>query len=284
MIRYDAAAGHVVLVEWHHSVLSMFRAVQLYVVELWLLFFVKETFLKPWYTVDIAMDWLVQHPTDQYAHAPKSAGNTLICACVFFCPIYECFLRITLPISLFRTRYLMSGFIWQALLSLPHYRVCLRSNREKKKTFRMKFLEVSFPGVPLRRTGWCAFIQSTSIIRSTQAATRFLRSVCILMLLFQAFRSRPERTHTSYLLIIYLWCIFTFSIISVSFDISHDIGIEISQTYSRCWYRYISKISHDISRILDTIPNTTSKQFRTIRKFSPQLVAQLILLLYLLLY
>ena len=27
MIRYDAAAGHVVLVECHHSVLSMIRAV-----------------------------------------------------------------------------------------------------------------------------------------------------------------------------------------------------------------------------------------------------------------
>ena len=39
--------------------------------------------------------------------------------------------------------------------------------------------------------------------------------------------------------------------------------IKISQTYSRYWYRYIPKISHDISRILDTIPNTTSKQFRT---------------------
>ena len=75
--------------------------------------------------------------------------------------------------------------------------------------------------------------------------------------------SRPERTHTPYLLIIYLWCVFTCSIISISFGISPDIGIEISQKYSRCSYRYIPKISHDVSRILDTIPNTTSKQFRT---------------------
>ena len=34
MIRYDAAAGHTVLVESHHSVLSMIWAVLLYVVEL----------------------------------------------------------------------------------------------------------------------------------------------------------------------------------------------------------------------------------------------------------
>ena len=83
------------------------------------------------------------------------------------------------------------------------------------------------------------------------------------VLLFQAYISRPEQTHTSYLLIIYLWCIFTCSIISISFNISHDIGIEISRKYYRCWYRYIPKISHDIFRILDTIPNTTSKQCRT---------------------
>ena len=61
--------------------------------------------------------------------------------------------------------------------------------------------------------------------------------------------------HTSYLLIIYL-CILT-CIVSISCDISHDIGIEIPRTYYRHWYQYIPKISHDISRILDTIPSTT---------------------------
>ena len=34
MIRYEAAAGHVALVECRHSVLSIIRGVLLYVVEL----------------------------------------------------------------------------------------------------------------------------------------------------------------------------------------------------------------------------------------------------------
>ena len=83
-------------------------------------------------------------------------------------------------------------------------------------------------------------MQPTSVIRSAQDARRFLRSVCVLMLLFQAYISGPERAHTSYLLIIYFWCIFTCSIVSISFDMSRDI-----------------------SRIRDTLPNTTSKQFCT---------------------
>ena len=34
--------------------------------------------------VDIGMDYsLAQHPTDQYVHPPKSAGNTFIVSCVF---------------------------------------------------------------------------------------------------------------------------------------------------------------------------------------------------------
>ena len=56
---------------------------------------------------------------------------------------------------------------------------------------------------------------------------------------------------------------FTCSLVLISCDISHDNGIEISRTYSRYWYRHIPKISLDTSRILDTIPNATSKQFRT---------------------
>ena len=82
-------------------------------------------------------------------------------------------------------------------------------------------------------------MQPTGVVRLTQNAKRFLRSVCILMLLLQAYISRPERAHTSYLLIIYLACILTCSIIPISFDRSRDIF-----------------------RILDTLPNTTSKHFR----------------------
>ena len=115
------------------------------------------------------------------------------------------------------------------------------------------------PWRPLE-SNWCAFMQPTSIIRSTQVARHFLRSVCILMLLFQAWIS--TRTNTSYLLIIFLRCVLT-CIKSKSFDTSHYVGIEICRRYSRSTYRYIPKISNDISRSLDTIPNTTSKLVRT---------------------
>ena len=124
--------------------------------------------------------------------------------------------------------------------------------------FRNKF---SFPGVPLRRTG----VHSCKL--PVRYAARRLWGAFCGQFVYWCFRfrlwSRPERTHTSYLLIIYLRRIFKCSIISIPCNISHDIGIEISRTSSRCWYRYIPNISHGTSRILDTLPNTTSKEFRT---------------------
>ena len=95
-----------------------------------------------------------------------------------------------------------------------------------------------------------------------------------------AFVSGLERTHTSCLLIISLWSIFTCSIVSISWNISHDIGIEISQKHYRYWYRIIPKILHGISRTLDTIRNTSSKKSvptylevcMGVRKSFPQLV------------
>ena len=117
----------------------------------------------------------------------------------------------------------------------------------------------------LRRTG----VQFCNLLAYYEA--RRLRGAFCGQFVYWCFRfrirSRPERTHASYLLIIYLWCRWTCSILSTSCDISHDIGIEISQTYYRSyWYRYIAKILHGISRILDTIPTTSSKQFRTSSK------------------
>ena len=51
--------------------------------------------------IDIAMDWQVHHPTpNRSIHAPRSAGNTFIHACVVFLPHLHVFLRITLPSSL----------------------------------------------------------------------------------------------------------------------------------------------------------------------------------------
>ena len=142
-----------------------------------------------------------------------------------FGPIYAYFQRITLPSSVPFVPHIQ-GRTARTPLPFPLPSACLRFNREKKKSSELGFLHWR----PLA-SNWCAFMQPTGIVRSTQATRRFLRSVCILSFCFRI-RSRPERTHTSYLLIFYL-CIFTCSIISVSCDISHDIGIEISRTYSR---------------------------------------------------
>ena len=71
------------------------------------------------------------------------------------------------------------------------------------------------------------------------------------------------KQHTSYVLIIYLWGIFTYCIVSISCDISHDTSIQICRACDRYSHRYMPNISHDISIILDTIPNTTSTEIRT---------------------
>ena len=123
--------------------------------------------------------------------------------------------------------------------------------------FRIKSLP---RGVPLRQTG----VHSYNLL--VWYAARRLRGAFCGQFVYWCFcfrlKSLDPNEHTSYLLIIYLWCIFACSIISISFDMSHDIGIEISRKYSRRWYRCIPTISHDIVKVLDTIPNTTSKQFR----------------------
>ena len=102
MLRYDAAAGHVVLLECHHSfsafsdsgcttvrsrVVSFLGGQNIHVVNLQV----------P--GSNIAMDWLIQHPTDQYIHQ-KCRKYIHLCLRFFFCPIYAYFLRITLSISL----------------------------------------------------------------------------------------------------------------------------------------------------------------------------------------
>ena len=74
MIRYDAAAGHVVLVECMSSFIQCFQWFGLYYCTYWICealgggvktvhFFNLQV---P--GIDIVMDWLIQHPTDQYTH------------------------------------------------------------------------------------------------------------------------------------------------------------------------------------------------------------------------
>ena len=95
--------------------------------------------IPPGTAIDIVMDWLLQHPTDEYTHAPKSAGNTFIHACVFFCPIYAYFLRIILSISLpFVT--LIRGHMSRTPLPSPLPCFCFRltsldPNKHTRHTF-----------------------------------------------------------------------------------------------------------------------------------------------------
>ena len=56
-------------------------------------------------------------------------------------------------------------------------------------------------------SNWCAFMQPTSMIGSTQAARRFQRSVRTLMLLFQALISTRTNTYVIFLITCLLWCI-----------------------------------------------------------------------------
>ena len=125
------------------------------------------------------------------------------------------------------------------------YRACLRFSR--KNILRSIYSELGFlPWRPLA-SNWCAFImQPTSIIRSTQAARRFLRSVRILMVLFQALISTRTNTYviSPYnLLVVYIHVISyryhaIHRMISVSRYPEHilDIDIDISRKY-RMIYR-----------------------------------------------
>ena len=86
MIGYDAAAGHVVLIECHHSLLSMIWADLLLQWRSCEFFFGQNKHFVYLQVpgIEIVMDRLLQNPTDEYTHAPRSAGNTFIHACVFF--------------------------------------------------------------------------------------------------------------------------------------------------------------------------------------------------------
>ena len=171
------------------------------------------------------MDWLLRHPTDEYTHAPRSAGSTFIHACVFFCPIYAYIRRSTLSSSLPFLTHIRGHMV---RTSLPSSLPCVPScNREKKKTFRIKLPSLTPPCVEL------VCIHETYQYSTQHAGCEAFSAVSLYT---DAFGSGldldPNKHTTSYLLIIYLWCTFTCNV-SISCDISHDIGVEISRTYSR---------------------------------------------------
>ena len=209
--------------------------------------------------VDIVVDyynWMVQHPTDEYTHLKVQETHSCMLRAFFFSVQCSCIFCAWLCQAC-SLSWLISGITWHARLSLPHYRACLLSSREKKKGLEIGFL----PWRPLA-SNWFAFMQPTSITRSTQAARRFLRSVRILMHSFQALMSTRTNTYVIFSYIIFVLVY----IIHVMSYLYHAIYRMISVSRypeTRYWHRYIPRISHDISRILRTTPNTSSKQFRT---------------------
>ena len=123
--------------------------------------------------------WIGWHSTQSINTRSKSAGNTFIHAFVSFCPIIHVLsAHYFLKLPLFRNSYPGS----RGTHSSP-FPTAVRSFVliARKKGSELSFL----PWSPLA-SNWCTFMQATSIIRSTRAARRFLRSVCILLLWFQA--------------------------------------------------------------------------------------------------
>ena len=164
--------------------------VRIYVVELWGILFCQNKHFSNLQVpdIDIAMDWLIQHPTDQYTQQ-KFKKSIHLCLRFFLSHLRGFSAHYFVNLPPFRNSYQGSHGMHS---SLPHYRACLRSNREK---LHVTCSELRFLPWRLLASNWCAFMQPTSIIRITQAARRFLWSVCILMLLFQAWISTRTNTH-----------------------------------------------------------------------------------------
>ena len=123
------------------------------------------------------IDWHSTQPINP--HAPKCRKYIHSCLRVFSVPSTRIFSALLCQAP--SLSYLISGVRWHALLSLPHYRTRAFVSIARKKMFRIKFASLAPPCVELV----CIYATYQYIVRSTQAARRFLRSVCILMLLFQ---------------------------------------------------------------------------------------------------
>ena len=161
-----------------------------------------------------------------------------------FGPILVYFLRMTLSSSLPFVTHIR---VHMARTPLPSPLPCVPSFQSRKKKTELGFLSWR----PLA-SNWCAFMQRTSRICSAQAARRFLRSVQMLMLLFQALISTRTNTYVippyDLLIVVYIVHVISFRYHAIYRMISVSRHPE-----------HIPKISHDISRILGTIPNTTSR-------------------------
>ena len=150
--------------------------------------------------IDITMDWLIQHPTDQYTHQ-KCGKYIHWCLRLFLSHLRVFSAHYFVNLPPFRNSYPGS----HGTNSSPFRTTVLTFVliARKKKCSELSFL----PWCPLA-SNWCAFMQPTSVVRSTQAARRFLRSVCMLMFFFQTWISTRTNTHvipTDNLLVVYIY-------------------------------------------------------------------------------
>ena len=123
------------------------------------------------------IDWYSTQPINAHTHQ-KCRKYIYLCVRVFSVSSTRIFSALLCQApSLW---YLISGVTRHALPSLPPYRARAFVLIARKK----KCSELSFLLWRPLASNWCAFIQPTRIVRSTQAAKHFLRSVSILILLF----------------------------------------------------------------------------------------------------
>ena len=201
MIGYDAAAGHVVLIECHHSLLSMIWADLLLQWRSCEFFFGQNKHFVYLQVpgIEIVMDRLLQNPTDEYTHAPRSAGNTFIHACVFFFSVPSTRIFASLLCQAPSLTQLISGVTRPALLSLPQYRACLRLITRKNK-FRVKFPSLASPCVEL------VCIHATQQYNTQHAGCEALSAVSVYSdAIISGLELDPDEHTTSYLAIIYFW-------------------------------------------------------------------------------
>ena len=145
---------------------------------------------------------MVQHLTDQYTHLKVQEMHSFMLAFFFLSHprVFSAHDFVKLPP--FRNSY--PGSHGKHSSPLPTTVLAFVLVAKKKKGSESGFLTWR----PLA-SNWCAFMQPTSIIRSTQAARCFLRSVRILMLLFQALISTRTNTYVfssgNLLVVVYVW-------------------------------------------------------------------------------
>ena len=243
--RCDAAAVHVVLVWCHHSVLrSTIRAYYYCSGVVRGLFWVKTVLIPPgtwcWHCYGL----LAGTAPNRSIHAPKSARNSFIHACVFILlshpRVFSAHDFAKLPP--FRNSYPGSHGTHSSPFATTVLAFVLIA---RKKLFRNKFSSLASFWVEL------VYTPATHQHITQHAGCEALSAVSLYADAFASGFDLDRNKHTSFLQKIYLlWFIFTDDIVSISCDVSHGIGIEISRIYSRYWYRCMPKISHDISGIL----------------------------------